>query len=149
MTSALQSADAGALAALLRDDPAAAVAPVGGQLPLLVLLMPLGGGPAGVKPGTLRCVQLLLNAGADPSSHTLSAFSSRTSALGLAISAGNVELARLLLERGAEVGEDEFGDAAVAAECCLTEEGIGCSHDHSDDPSRQIFEMVWYWPRST
>ena len=60
-------ADQAVLAAVLRADPEAATAAVGGLPPLLVLLRRSTGAAADVRHGA----QLLLDAGADPNSHTL------------------------------------------------------------------------------
>jgi hypothetical protein len=64
---ALVTADAAALSALLRDDPAVATAPIDGLAPLLVLLRRSSGTPPAVR----GCARLLLDAGVDPNSYTI------------------------------------------------------------------------------
>jgi hypothetical protein len=59
MERALVLADAAALGALLRDDPAAATAPIAGLPPLLVLLRRSTASGAAVR----ECARLLLDAG--------------------------------------------------------------------------------------
>jgi ankyrin repeat protein len=102
---ALVLADPAALSELLQADRAAATAPVDELPPLLVLLRRSTGSPAGVR----DCARLLLEAGADPSSHTVEwGGEGRMTALFDAVERSDLALARLLLERGAERDEDAF-----------------------------------------
>ncbi|RKS79044.1 hypothetical protein BZB76_0483 [Actinomadura pelletieri DSM 43383] len=130
MKQALSSADAEALSNLLRDDPAAATTPIDGKAPLLVLLKPLLGGPANAKPGMLECARLLLDAGADPSSHEAGDFE-HVSALYCAISACHVELVKLLRAHGAETDQDVWEHAALSAEGSA-----------ENTPAMEIFRML-------
>ena len=98
-------ADSPALTSLLRADAAAATTPLDGLAPLLVLLRRSNGSPAEVR----ECARLLLDAGADPDSHTVEwGGEGRMSALFDAVERGDRELARLLVERGASRDEDAF-----------------------------------------
>jgi hypothetical protein len=102
---ALVLADEPALNILLRADPAAATAPLDGLAPLLVLLRRSTGTPADVR----GCAESLLDAGADPDSHTVGwGGEGRRSALFDAVGRGDPALARLLVERGATGDEDVF-----------------------------------------
>ena len=102
---ALVLADPSALAALLIADPGVAVAPLDGLAPLLVLLRRSTGSPADIR----ECARLLLDAGADPDSHTVEwGGEGRMSALFDAVGRGDLPLARLLVERGADLDEDAF-----------------------------------------
>ena len=102
---ALVLADAAALAALLGADPSAATAPVGGLAPLTVLLRRSTGTPADVR----ACARLLLDAGADPDSHTVEwGGEGRMTALYDAVERADLALVELLLERGATRDEDAF-----------------------------------------
>jgi ankyrin repeat protein len=102
---ALVLADQAALADLLRAEPAAVTAPVGELPPLLALLRRSTRAPADVR----ACARLLLGAGADPNSHTVEwGGEGRMTALFDAVERGDLELCRLLLERGAERDEDAF-----------------------------------------
>lgn len=102
---ALVLADPSALSSVLRSDPAAATAPIDGLAPLLVLLRRSIGSPPDVR----ACARLLLDAGADPDSHTVEwGGEGRMSALFDAVERGDLALARLLVERGATKDEDAF-----------------------------------------
>jgi hypothetical protein len=102
---ALVLADRAALSSLLHADRAAATAPLGGVAPLLVLLRRSTGAPADVR----ACGRLLLAAGADPSSHTVSwGGEGEMSALFAAVERHDLELARLLVQHGASKDEDAF-----------------------------------------
>jgi ankyrin repeat protein len=112
---ALTLADPAALGELLRADPATATAPVGELPPLIVLLRRSTGTGQDVR----DCARLLLDAGADPNSHTIEwDGEGEMTALFDAIGRGDLKLARLLIEHGAERDEDAFyhaceqGDAA-------------------------------------
>jgi hypothetical protein len=110
---ALVLADASALAGLLGADPGAAVAPVDGLAPLLVLLRRSTGSPDDIR----ACAQRLLDAGADPDSHTVEwGGQGRMSALFDAVERGDLPLARLLVERGASRDEDAFYHACEQSE---------------------------------
>jgi ankyrin repeat protein len=102
---ALALADTSALSSLLSADPASATARVDGLAPLLVLLRRSIGTPTDVR----TCARLLLDAGADPDSHTVEwAGEGRMTALFDAVERGDVALTRLLIERGAGRDEDAF-----------------------------------------
>ena len=102
---ALTRADVPALSALLQAEPAAAVADVQGLPPLHVLLRRATGARAEVG----DCARLLLDAGADPDSHTVEwGGEGRMSALFDAVEREDVALVRLLVERGATKDEDAF-----------------------------------------
>ena len=102
---ALVPADVAALATLLQDNPAAATTAVDGLAPLLMLLRRSTGSPADVR----SCARLLLDAGADPDSHTVEwGGEGQMSTLFDAVERGELELLRLLLERGATPDEDAF-----------------------------------------
>jgi ankyrin repeat protein len=102
---ALVDADAAALSDLLRDAPAVASQAVDGMAPLLVLLRRSVGSPADVR----SCARLLLDAGADPDSHTVEwGGEGQMTALFDAVGRHDLQLVRLLLERGATRDDDAF-----------------------------------------
>jgi ankyrin repeat protein len=102
---ALMLADPGALAQLLDAEPASATAPVDDLPPLLVLLRRSTGSGADVR----QCARLLLDAGADPHSHTVEwGGEGRQTALFDAVERSDLALVRLLLDQGAEPDEDAF-----------------------------------------
>lgn len=102
---ALLLAEVVALSELLQADPAAASQEIDGLNPLLVLLRRSTGSPVDVR----RCAQLLLAAGADPNSHTIEwGGEGSRSALFDAVERRDLELVRLLIERGATKDEDAF-----------------------------------------
>ena len=102
---ALMLADAATLARLLEAEPAHAIADVQGLAPLSSLLRRSIGSPADVR----SCARLLLDAGADPDSHTVEwGGEGRMSALYDAVERPDAELVRMLLERGAARDEDAF-----------------------------------------
>jgi hypothetical protein len=110
---ALVLADTPALARLLHADPAAATTTVDGLAPLLVLLRRSIGPPADVRDSA----RLLLDAGADPDSHTIEwGGEGRMSALFDAVERGDLPLAGLLVERGATSDEDAFYHACEQAD---------------------------------
>jgi ankyrin repeat protein len=97
--------DPAALAAALRESPAVATTPIEGLPPLLALLRRSTGTPADVR----ACAELLLDAGADPNSHTVEwGGEGRMTALYDAVERSDLQLARLLIEHGAEREEDAF-----------------------------------------
>jgi hypothetical protein len=99
---ALVLADPTAVAELL---PAAATAPVDGLPPLIMLLRRSTGSAGDVR----ACTRLLLDAGADPNSHTVEwGGEGQMTALFDAVERRDLQLARLLIERGAERDEDAF-----------------------------------------
>ena len=96
--------------------PGAATTPIGGLPPLLVLLRRSTGTPADVR----ACVELLLDAGADPSSHeTENGGEWHRSALYEAVRRSDLALARLLLDRGAVHDEDAFYHACEQSDLRL------------------------------
>jgi hypothetical protein len=104
--------DADALARRLSADPALATARVRGSVPLLVLLRRSRAQPEAVR----ACARLLLDAGADPDSHTVSDTGRRESALLETVVRGDIELAALLVERGATKDNEAFEEACVDEE---------------------------------
>jgi ankyrin repeat protein len=105
MERALMLADPEGLSQLLEPEPTTATAPVDDLPPLLVLLRRSTGSGADVR----ECARLLLDAGADPNSHTIEwDGEGRMTALFDAVERGDLELVRLLLDRGAERDEDAF-----------------------------------------
>jgi hypothetical protein len=97
--------DPAALAAALRESPAVATTPIDGLPPLLALLRRSTGTPADVR----ACAELLLDAGADPNSHTVEwGGEGRMTALYDAVERSDLQLTRLLIEHGAEREEDAF-----------------------------------------
>jgi hypothetical protein len=97
--------DPAALAAALRESQAVATTPIEGLPPLLALLRRSTGTPADVR----ACAELLLDAGADPNSHTVEwGGEGRMTALYDAVERSDLQLARLLIEHGAEREEDAF-----------------------------------------
>jgi ankyrin repeat protein len=101
----LALADVEGLRALLKADPSAAVTPLDGLVPLLILLRRSTGTPADV----LGCATLLFDAGADPDSHTIEwDGQGQQSALFDAVERGDLALVRLLVDRGATTDEDAF-----------------------------------------
>jgi Ankyrin repeats (3 copies) len=110
---ALVLADTRALARHLHTDPAAATVTVDGLAPLLVLLRRSIGPPADVR----DCARQLLDAGADPDSHTIEwGGEGRRSALFDAVERGDLPIATLLVERGATKDEDAFYHACEQAD---------------------------------
>jgi ankyrin repeat protein len=102
---ALVLADPAALREALRADPQAATAPVGELAPLIALTRRSTGSPADVR----ACARLLLDAGADPDGHTVEwGGEGKMTALFDAVERRDLELVRLLLERGAHPDEDAF-----------------------------------------
>jgi ankyrin repeat protein len=102
---ALIDADAAALTALLRADQGVATADVGGLPPLLALLRRSTAAPSRIR----DCTRVLLDAGADPNSHTVEwGGQGRRSAVFDAVKRDDLELVRLLLDRGANGDEDSF-----------------------------------------
>ncbi len=98
-------ADTAALSTYLNTNPAAATADVDGVPPLLVLVRRSVGSPADVR----DCARLLLQADADPNSHTIEwGGQGRMSALFAAVERNDLALARLLVEHGASKDEDAF-----------------------------------------
>ena len=104
LENALLRADVGRLSSLLDEDRGAASVDLAGLSPLLVLLRRSTGSSDDVR----TCARLLLDAGADPDSHTVEwGGEGQMSALFAAVDR-DVELVELLLERGATRDEDAF-----------------------------------------
>jgi ankyrin repeat protein len=113
---ALVLADPPALAAVLEADQASATGEITGLPPLLVLLRHSIGSPADVR----YCTGLLLDAGANPDSHTVErGEGGRMSALFAAVERGDLALVRLLLEAGATSDEDAFYHACEQSNAAL------------------------------
>lgn len=105
MERALIDADTEKVTAILRGDQLASRLPIGGLPPLLILLRQFTGTSARVR----DCARLLLDAGADPNSHTVEwGGEGRQTALFDAVDRRDVDLVRLLLDRGARSDEDAF-----------------------------------------
>jgi hypothetical protein len=116
MHRALVLADTTALTEHLNADPGAATAPVDGLPPLLLLLRRSIGTPADIR----DCAQRLLDAGAAPDSHTVEwNGEGHQSALFDAVERHDVDLARLLVERGATPDEDAFYHACEQSDTAL------------------------------
>jgi ankyrin repeat protein len=110
---ALVIADHVGLSQLLEAEPAVATTPIDGLAPLLVLLHRSTGSPSEVR----ACAQLLLDAGADPNSHTVEwGGEGRMTALFDAVERSDLQLGRLLVERGAQPDEDAFYHACEQAD---------------------------------
>lgn len=102
---ALVLADPALLASHLEADPTATTSEAVGLAPLLVVLRRSTGSPADVR----GCVRLLLDAGADPDSHTIELDGQgQMSALFDAVERGDLALVRLLIERGADLHDCAF-----------------------------------------
>jgi Ankyrin repeats (3 copies)/Ankyrin repeat len=113
---ALVVADVAMLTAHLTVDPAAATRDVDGLAPLLVLLRRSIGSSADVR----RCAELLLDAAADPNSHTVEwGGEGQRSALYDAVDRGDLALARLLIDRGATKDDDAFYHACEQSNTAL------------------------------
>lgn len=113
---ALVLADPPALAAVLEAGPASATVEITGLPPLLVLLRRSIGPPADVR----DCSRLLLDAGADPDSHTLEwGGEGLMSALFAAVERGDLALIRLLFDAGATSDEDAFYHACEQSDTAL------------------------------
>ena len=105
MERALVLADPATLVAHLRADPTAVTTPVADLPPLLALLRRSTSSSADVR----ACAELLLDAGADPNSHTPQDGGEWSiSALFDAVERRDLRLVRLLLGRGATPDEDAF-----------------------------------------
>jgi hypothetical protein len=110
----LTIADAHALSRRLSADPGTATTPIAGEPPLLVLLRRAR--KSGSTPEAIRaCARLLLDAGADPNSHTTS-YGQRQSALLNAVESDDLALAELLIERGADKDREAYEAACVSEE---------------------------------
>src|SRR4051812_13897342 len=102
---ALVLADPAAVSEHLRAEPNAAATPIGELPPLLVVLRRSTGSARDVR----ECARRLLDAGADPNSHTVEwGGEGQMTALFDAVERRDLELVRLLLERGADRDEDAF-----------------------------------------
>jgi hypothetical protein len=113
---ALVLADPPALAAALEADPASATTEITGLPPLLVLLRRSIGSPADVR----DCAKLLLDAGADPDSHTVEwGGDGSMSVLFAAVERRDLALVRLLLDAGASSDEDSFYHACEQSDTAL------------------------------
>jgi ankyrin repeat protein len=113
---ALVRADVAALSELIRDAPAVATHAVKGTAPLLVLLRHSVGSPADVR----SCARLLLDAGADPDSHTPEwGGEGRMTALFHAVGRHDLRLAHMLIERGASPDDDAFYHACEQSDTAL------------------------------
>jgi len=109
----LAGADAEMLSRMLSADPGVATAPLAGVPPLLVLLRCRA---RRTREAVRTCARLLLDAGADPDSHTTSSYGKRLTALREAVISHDLELARLLIERGATKDTDALYEAALDEE---------------------------------
>jgi len=111
---ALRNADARALSRRLAADPRFATEPIDGVPPLLVLLRRSRG--SGDPAARRACARVLLDAGADPNSYTTPSYGGRASALLECVTCDDIELAQLLLDRGATVDQEAFEEACVCEE---------------------------------
>jgi hypothetical protein len=113
---ALVLADTSSLTGFLSADRAAATTPVDGQPPLLLLLRRSVGAPDQVR----VCARMLLDADADPDSHTIEwGGEGRRSALFDSVERGDVQLVRMLLDGGATSDEDAFYHACERSDTRL------------------------------
>jgi ankyrin repeat protein len=144
MHRALVLAATTALTERLHADHAAATAPVDGVVPLLLLLRRSIGNPADIR----ECTRQLLDAGADPDSHTIEwNGEGRQSALFDAVERRDLELARLLVERGATPDEDAFYHACEQSDTAFLdllyqpgfESLVGHKLDFEDVPGLRWF----------
>ncbi len=102
---ALALADRDSLRALLVADKSAATADVAGQPPLIALLRDSNGAPADVR----QCTEVLLAAGADPSSSTPSEDGEwALTASYFAVERQDLALLTMLFDSGAEHDDDAF-----------------------------------------
>jgi hypothetical protein len=140
-------ADTPALAAVVEADPASATAGITGLPPLLVLLRRSIGSPADVR----DCTRLLLDAGADPDSHTLEwGGEGSMSALFAAVERRDLALVRLLLDAGATSDEDAFYHACEQSDIALLdvlyrpgfEDLVNHKHDFED-----LLGLRWFLDR--
>jgi ankyrin repeat protein len=113
---ALIEADAAALSALVDDDATTVSIAVGGLPPLLALLRRSTGTPSRIR----DCARVLLDAGADPNSHTVEwSGQGRKSALFEAVERQDLDLVRLLVDHGATKDEDAFYHACEQSNTAL------------------------------
>lgn len=131
---ALVLADRRELADILHADRSAATEPIGGKPPLLTLLRSSTGTPGQVR----ACAELLLDAGADPNSHTVEwGGEGQQTALFDAVERGDLVLARLLLERGASRDDDAFYHACEQSDTAFLDllyaPGLECMVNHKLD----------------
>jgi ankyrin repeat protein len=131
---ALLRADVAALSRLLEADPGAARTAVHGLPPLLALLRRSAGSRADLR----SCTRLLLDAGADPDSHTIEwGGEGRMSALFAAVERADTALVELLLERGAASDDDAFYHACEQSNTAFLEllyqPGFECMVNHKLD----------------
>ncbi|WP_232666480.1 ankyrin repeat domain-containing protein [Pseudonocardia sp. TRM90224] len=113
---ALALAEPDLLRELLAADPGTATAPIDGLAPLLVLLRDSAGAPSDVR----GCTALLLDAGADPDSHTVEwGGEGRQTALFDAVERADSALVRLLVEQGASKDEDAFYHACEQSDLAM------------------------------
>jgi ankyrin repeat protein len=102
---ALALADPVALQVILDAEPRVAIEPLGEMSPLLRLLRDTSGAPTDVR----RCAELLIDAGASPSTATPSADGEwELTASSYAVQRSDLALVRLLVERGAKPDDDAF-----------------------------------------
>ncbi|MEJ3656300.1 ankyrin repeat domain-containing protein [Actinomycetes bacterium KLBMP 9759] len=113
---ALALADPALMRTALDADRGAATAPVDGLPPLLALLRDSAGAPSDIR----ACAELLLDAGADPESHTVEwGGEGRRTALFDAVERADAGLVRLLVERGATKDEDAFYHACEQSDLVM------------------------------
>lgn len=144
---ALVLADAPTLSMLLKAAPAAATAEVDGLAPLLALLRRSTGSPADVR----GCARLLLDAGADPNSHAVELDGQgQLSALFDAVELVDLELVRLLVERGAK-DDDAFYHACEQSNTAfldlLYEPGFENMINHKLD-FEDVAGLQWFLDRA-
>ena len=118
-----------------------------GDQPLLVLLRRSTGTPKAVR----ECAMLLLDRGADPDSHTVEwDGQGRMSALFAAVERGDLELVRLLLDRGATSDEDAFYHACEQSDTVfldlLHRPGFECVVNHKLD-FEDVAGLRWFLDR--
>jgi hypothetical protein len=124
---ALVLADPAAVSELLRAAPTAATTPIRELPPLLVLLRRSTSSARDVR----ECARRLLDAGADPNSDTVEwGGEGQMTALFDAVERRDLELVRLLLDRGADVTDCAFDDQGpTPLDCAIW----GLQNNRSDD----------------
>lgn len=141
--------DAATMRRLLKKDAAFSSARDDGGLTALqcAAASRLGAVDANVAKGLLSAARVLLDAGADPNARTES-WNHEVTASHLAIGAGNLEMARLLLERGADASE-ALPAALWSRDMRFAELALsfGASPDCAGEGGRPVLNELIRWGR--